>query len=79
MLRLKTLTACWEHYGVTPTNIVWSWTAVDDARARVAMTFWKTEFEPGSLDVYLNRPWQLRQEETKPRSPGYYERLDTSP
>ena len=55
---VRTLTECWEYHGVKPTNVVWSWTAVDDpARpTRVAMTFWRHEFDDRLLRVYRNRP-----------------------
>jgi hypothetical protein len=79
MPQLRTLTSCWNHYGVIPRNIVYSWTAIDEAKTRMAMTFWRNEFddfETGALELYRDRPLQLKPGQTRARSVGYHDRLD---
>jgi hypothetical protein len=45
----------------------------------MAMTFWRNEFddfETGALEVYRDRPLQLKPGQKRARSKGYHDRLD---
>jgi hypothetical protein len=46
--RSKTLRECWRSHSVTAKS-VYDWTATDDPPTRVAMTFWRHEFDDPSL------------------------------
>jgi hypothetical protein len=66
MAKLKTLTAYYEEYGLKPPNILYAWTACDEKKKNVAMTFWAHEFDDSAQTVYT--------QETTVKSP---EALDT--
>jgi hypothetical protein len=71
MPKIRTLTKCWADLGVKPTNVVWSWTACDEDKKIVAMTFWTNEFDDETRRVYESRPGTKT---AKPRR-GSVERL----
>jgi hypothetical protein len=56
MPKIRTLSQCWADLGVKPTNAVWSWTACDEDKKIVAMTFWTNEFDDETRRVYRSRP-----------------------
>jgi hypothetical protein len=61
------------HYELVAKNHVWSWSACDQDRRLMAMTFWEDEFEDdGSYcDRRPPHPWAGKE----PASPGNAERL----
>ena len=69
MPEVRTLTQCWADHGVKPTNMVWSWTACDPEKKRVAMTFWTHELENGQTLYRSRRDGKLD------KRLGYAERL----
>ena len=55
MPSFKTLRECWQYHGVAAKSVS-DWTATDDPPTRVAMTFWRHEFDdPSSLCIYRAR------------------------
>jgi hypothetical protein len=53
MTKPRTLTAAFAHFGATPRNTRWSWSAVTPDERTVVLTLWEDETAPdGSVDFF---------------------------
>jgi hypothetical protein len=74
---MRTLTSCYIHFNYDPPRpIISGWTACDEIRKAVAMTFWKDEFEdPTTMMAYKNNRRYLPNGDEVPHGLGYRNRL----
>jgi hypothetical protein len=79
---MRSLTSCYKDFELYPTHIRTAWTECDEGRKRVAMTFWKNEFDDvdvsdyDTMRVYCNVRRHLRNGEEWPHGRGYRRRLE---
>ncbi|SDP77315.1 hypothetical protein SAMN05428967_3367 [Phyllobacterium sp. YR620] len=69
MTKRMSHTACFAHFGTTPRNVQWSWSARNEETKTVAVTLWQHEFVKG---IYERGPL----DPTKRMRPGHPELMD---
>jgi hypothetical protein len=71
-MKKLTHTEAFAHFGVTPTNVQWSWSARDEAKKVVVCTLWQNEFSRKNGRLTYERikggTWELSR-----KSPGFNE------
>ena len=64
-------TACFEHFGTSPTNVNWSWSARNDDTKTVVVTLWRDEFAKGEVGELVYE--RGRVDPAKSKKPGHRE------
>ena len=73
MSKRWTHTAAFEHFGTTPRNIQWSWSARSEDGKTVVVTFWQDEFARENGRLIYSRP---ATDPSVARRPGHSELMD---
>jgi len=73
MARKWTHTEAFAHFGTTPRNVQWSWSARSDDGQTVVATFWQDQFSRKDGRLLYERP---ASRETGRRRPGFNELME---